>query len=154
MRANPILAAALLMAGCGAETERAGNSSQAAAVPPPSTPSAPNVPAPSPSPKAAAAAPIPAAFHGDYDESIEACGRAGDGRLTVSARELRFHESLGTVRKVAVQPDGTIQVEADYEGEGEAWRSRRALALSEKDARLTISGDGTRMVRVRCPGAV
>lgn len=154
MRANCLLtAAALLLAGCGAEPERVGNAADEAAAPPPSAPSPSVATAPPPASKPVMERSIPAAFHGDYDATLEACGRASDGRLTVSARELRFHESFGLVRGVVAEPDGAIRVEADYEGEGEAWRSRRELLLSEGGTKLTISGDGTRMVRVRCPGA-
>lgn len=94
---------------------------------------------------------IPAAYLGVYDGSLEACARPSDQRLTVSARELRFHESVGTVRSVSWGGTGAIAVEADYEGEGERWRSLRILSLAENGARLTVKGEGTALVRVRCP---
>ncbi|HEU0098683.1 MAG TPA: hypothetical protein VFQ67_07890 [Allosphingosinicella sp.] len=102
-------------------------------------------------PKPASSERIPAAFQGVYDSSREACGRASDGRLTVTAGELRFHESIGLVRSVARLPSGALRVEADYQGEGEKWRSRRELRLSGDGRRLGISGDGTSFDRVRCP---
>jgi hypothetical protein len=74
-------------------------------------------------------------------------------RLTVSATELRFHESIGTVRQAAVTGLDSVTVEADYQGEGESWRSIRELRLSDGGATLTVSGDGTKLVRVRCPAA-
>ena len=94
---------------------------------------------------------IPAAYLGVYDGSLEACARPSVERVTVSGRELRFHESVGTVRSVAWGGTGAIAVEADYEGEGERWRSLRILSLAENGARLTIKGEGTALVRVRCP---
>lgn len=94
---------------------------------------------------------IPAAFHGVYDGSLEGCARPSIERLTVSARELRFHESSGAVRSVAYGGSDAIAVEADYEGEGERWRSLRILALAENGTRLTVKGEGTRLERVRCP---
>ena len=94
---------------------------------------------------------IPAAYHGVYDGSLEACGRPSDQRLTVSARELRFHESVGTVRSVAWGGTGAIAVEADYEGEGERWRNLRILSLAENGAKLSVKGEGDSLVRVRCP---
>jgi hypothetical protein len=94
---------------------------------------------------------IPAAYRGVYDGSLEACARPSVERLTVSARELRFHESVGSVRSVAFGGTGAIAVEADYEGEGERWRSLRILSLAENGARLTVKGEGTSLVRVRCP---
>jgi hypothetical protein len=94
---------------------------------------------------------IPAPYHGVYDSSLEACARPSIERLTVSARELRFHESIGAVRSVAYGGSGAIAVEADYEGEGQRWRNLRILKLSDNDSRLTVQGDGDRLERVRCP---
>ena len=94
---------------------------------------------------------IPAAYHGVYDLSLQACARPSTERVTVSGRELRFHESVGSVRSVAFGGTGAIAVEADYEGEGERWRSLRILSLAENGARLTIKGEGDSLNRVRCP---
>jgi hypothetical protein len=93
---------------------------------------------------------LPLRFHGTYDESGEACRRPSMYRLTVSARELRFHESIGTIREVVPESPDSVGVAADFEGEGERWRSMRQLRLSDAGARLTVSGDGTAMTRVRC----
>lgn len=151
MLANRLLTvAALLLAGCVSEAEVPDNGmSEVAAAPGLLVSPAPS-PVP-PAPRPARQDAIPAAFHGVYDGSLEACGRPSDGRLTVSAGELRFHESIGAVRSVESAPSGTIRVEADYQGEGESWRSSRDLHLSGDGAALTISGDGTGMARVRCP---
>src|SRR5688572_32047930 len=46
-------------------------------------------------------------------------------KLAVSASELRFHESIGTVRSVKVEAPGRIEVLADYQGEGESWQNLR-----------------------------
>lgn len=94
---------------------------------------------------------IPAPYHGVYDLSLEACARPSIEQLTVSARELRFHESVGAVRSVAYGGSGAIAVEADYEGEGQRWRNLRILKLSDNDSRLTVQGNGDRLDRVRCP---
>ena len=94
---------------------------------------------------------MPAAYQGVYDVSLEACARPSDGRLTISARELRFHESVGTVRSVGYGGPGAISVEADYEGEGERWRNLRILSLGDNGAKLTIKGEGDSLERVRCP---
>jgi len=104
-----------------------------------------------PRPNPAKAASIPSAFHGVYDSSPEACTRPSDGRLTVAARELRFHESIGSVRSVTRSSSGALRAEADFQGEGERWRSSRELRLSKDGAKLSVSGDGTSFDRVRCP---
>lgn len=94
---------------------------------------------------------LPAAFHGTYDESKEACGRPSEFRLAVTGSELRFHESIGTVRSVTAESPRAVSVAADYQGEGESWRNVRKLELSADGGTLTVSGDGTSLARVRCP---
>lgn len=94
---------------------------------------------------------IPSAFHGTYDESREDCERPSEYRLRVEARALRFHESIGEVKGVSVEGPRLVSVSADYQGEGESWHSVRRMHLSDDGATLTVSGDGTEMVRIRCP---
>lgn len=158
MRGYGLLGAiAVLLAGCGPQERAAGPSANESDVAPAGPVSAAPPPAPAPAPAERPPRPeakedaIPAAYHGLYESSKEACGQPSDGRLAVSAGELRFHESIGTVRKVVPEPSGAIRVEADYQGEGESWRSTHRLSLSEGGAALTVSGEGTSMVRRRCP---
>jgi hypothetical protein len=114
---------------------------------------APSAPASKQTSSALEAAPaaIPARFHGTYDESLEACSGPSQYRLTISAAELRFHESIGVVRNISIEAPDRIRLTADYEGEGESWRSMRKLQLGEGDRRLLVTGDGTSLTRLRCP---
>jgi hypothetical protein len=147
-----LLLAAILLASCDAPSDRnqaaapplQPGSSSGDAAPGPAPP-----PATKPAPAPVRADAIPAAFHGVYDESREACARPSQYRMTIGAREIDYHESIGTVRAVTIAGPADAVVEADYQGEGESWRSSRRLALDGD--RLTISGDGTEAVRVRCP---
>src|SRR5688500_12947223 len=101
MRPAAFAVAALLAAACGAPAgDEAANQSvlidaniaeasrNAATVP--------EAVADEPEPAAYSARTIPAAFHGDYDETEEACAQPSQYKLAVSASELRFHESIGT----------------------------------------------------------
>ncbi|HEX8307438.1 MAG TPA: hypothetical protein VF645_03360 [Allosphingosinicella sp.] len=94
---------------------------------------------------------IPVAYHGVYEGSLEACARPSDRRLAVSARELRFHESVGSVRSVGFGGSDAIAVEADYKGEGQSWRNLRILRLTENGTKLSVKGEGESIDRVRCP---
>jgi hypothetical protein len=155
MRSYSLLLAAAVLASCGAPAEQANrNEAGNALTRPPAdldneaanrAPAAetPQLPA-----AAAEANAIPAAFRGTFDENSDACGGPGESRLEVKADELRFHESIGKVRKVDVEGPDAISVEADYQGEGESWRNVRRLRLSGDT--LTISGEGTSLVRIRC----
>lgn len=141
-------AVAALLAACGRpEAEPGAN----VAASPPAGAQAPADRSEPPASPTATATTIPAAMLGVYDASPEACRTSSDARLTVSANALRFHESIGTVRKVTATGAGAVTVEADYQGEGESWRNVRELELGAGGASLTVSGDGTRLVRVRCP---
>ncbi|MBV8686723.1 MAG: hypothetical protein JOZ90_03655 [Alphaproteobacteria bacterium] len=93
---------------------------------------------------------LPAAYRGSWDVSHAACGRAGETRLTVTAAELRFHESLGRIVRVVREGPRRVALLVLYEGEGERWRARQRLRLSPDGARLTISGGGPATTRLRC----
>jgi hypothetical protein len=139
---------AVLLAGCAMDESGRSGEGKAAAAPASHTASPP---ASGPQHPHSIATSIPAAYHGVYDRSPEACARPSADRLTVSARELRFHESIGSVRSVAYGGSGAIAVEADYEGEGQRWRNLRILTLAGNGASLTVHGEGSSFVRVRCP---
>ena len=164
MRAFPIFgaaAAAMLIGGCGQREGGNGQEANRAAA-------APAAPAPVPAENGSAvpAAPkasrpfvpergttIPAPFLGVYDRTIAQCGGPSQERTTITPTELRFHETIGKVRSVLLRRENELEVDADYQGEGEFWRSNRLLTLSQGGARLVIDGDGTSrpMALVRCP---
>lgn len=94
---------------------------------------------------------IPASFHGRFDRDSGACAGPGtDLRLTVEADALRFHESVAHVRAVAPAGARSLDVVADWQGEGQSWQATRRLALSEDGRTLTVSGEGTSAARTRC----
>lgn len=93
---------------------------------------------------------IPAGFRGRWAESAARCGRPHERELTVAARRLAFWESEGTVTRV--RPAGTrgIDVDAAFTGEGAEWTRVHRLSLDESGTRLTVSGAGSALTRVRC----
>ncbi len=91
---------------------------------------------------------IPAAFHGEWNADLGACGTgASETRLRISADRVRFYESSGAVRRVEVLNPRVIDVTAEYQGEGDTWRDERRFTLSEDGNSLTVSD----LVRYRCP---
>lgn len=150
--AATLVAATLMLVSCSApdvanRTEADNVTFEPPPMDGPATP--PNSAAASPVPTDAAG--IPSDFQGVYDESIAACATPSQARLEIRPGELRFHESIGTVRKVAIAAPDRISVTADYQGEGESWQSVRELKLSGDRKELEVSGDGTSMTRRRCP---
>jgi hypothetical protein len=147
-----VLLAALALAACNEPSPQPEPEPNGGAVLPAPAPAPAPVPAPAPAPAPQQeSAAIPTAFHGTYDRSVEACSQPSEYRLVVDASQLRFHESIAKVRSVAGEGPRRVTVEADWQGEGESWTSRRRLALSEDLATLVISGDGTALSRARCP---
>ena len=122
--------------GSPINTEAAAEASNTASAPAPAVP--------------VRAGSIPPVFHGRYDESRAACARPSEYRLVITASELRFHESIGKVRGVAVEGPVTASVTADYRGEEESWSNTRQLLLSKDNGSIMISGDGTAITRIRC----
>jgi hypothetical protein len=106
-----------------------------------------------PEPKQASAAAVPDAYHGTWEETPADCDAPSELRLRISAGELRFYESIGTVTAVAPVESNVISVTADFQGEGESWSAVRELRLFDAGASLTVTGDGEMQTRVRCPGA-
>lgn len=98
-----------------------------------------------------AATMLPAAYHGVFDQTAAACAAASSiYRLTVSAGELRFHESLAAVKSVTADGPGALRVAADYSGEGMEWSNIQRVALSDGGTVLTITGEGEPTIRRRC----
>lgn len=105
--------------------------------------------APAPAPE------IPVEFRGLYERDAAAC--AGDPtelRLRVEADAMRFHESIGRVRRVIPEGKGAISVDAAFEGEGERWSNVLRLRLGEGGSLAIALPDGSETVRARCSGPV
>lgn len=164
MRGFPVFGAAtvaMLIGGCGPRQGGDEPEANRAAT----APAAP-APAPTENGSVSPAAPktsgafepvrgttIPAPFLGVYDRTLASCSGPSQERTTITPTELRFHETIGKVRSVLLRRENELEVDADYQGEGEFWRSNRLLTLSQGGARLIIDGDGTSpaLARVRCP---
>jgi hypothetical protein len=137
----------LALAACQpSETELAGAPQEPAAAAEPAPGAAPTPAEPPP-----LSVEIPARFHGKWDASLEECGRASIMTLTVSGKELRFHESLGEIQTITPMGENAVMVSGPFEGEGESWQGEMKLELSADGDTLTATNNGTATPRVRCP---
>ena len=137
-----------------ASAERAPVSAPAQDGPmPPADDAGDDADAPADAPAGAPGTTIPARWHGDWAADEAGC-REPDAHiegLTVSADELRFHESIAVPRRVDRLDADSIRVESDYDGEGQQWTATQVLRLSDGDATLQVDGpDGASMTRIRC----
>jgi len=104
----------------------------------------------------AAAAPAVArgpAFVGNWAINAKACKeRDHDGRLALSLRTARFHESSCKISKVARgRWPGIYYVTSSCAGEGQKWTRRDVYAVRGKGKRLVIvDQDGFALTYVRC----
>ena len=100
------------------------------------------------------AAILPDPFHGEWDTDADACKRSGsETRLTIDGDSLRFHESVAWARKVEVVSEEVVDVTAEYRGEGQVWQNERRLTLGRGTRTLTVSGEGSALMRRRCEAA-
>jgi len=95
----------------------------------------------------------PAAFQGEWNADLSACGGGGDeSRLIIGADTIAFYESQGEISATRLEADGRLAVEAMMRGEGETWADSRVFQLSEDGQTLTdVSQGSTGLVRRRCP---
>ncbi|MFM5885417.1 MAG: hypothetical protein ACKOQ3_08870 [Novosphingobium sp.] len=118
----PALAALLALAACSNEAPAPVPSEDAATIaPPPATASESATAAPS-SPAAATA--FPAAMLGRWGLVPGDCtSQRGDnkGMITVSAREIRFYESVARIERVKDSSENRMRAALAYEGEGMQW---------------------------------
>lgn len=114
------------------------------------------LPANETTPEVATAAPlpdIPQQFRGTFDVDAAACGaKAGDMRLVVDARDIRFHESAGRVARVTPRDGGAIDVDVVSTGEGITEQRQYRLAMGD-GGRLNVTVSDSESSRVRCEAA-
>lgn len=97
---------------------------------------------------------IPAAYHGTWDYIEGTCARESDLRVQISASEIMFYESIGTIEGVR-EAGEDIVVTLAMEGEGERWQQHTRLTLSENGERLDLTDperpdDAGSLLRKRC----
>lgn len=104
-----------------------------------------------PPPPAAPDGLIPIALQGRWTGMDERCGdRAADLELSVAPDQLVFHESVGTVKAVRMRDDGMVVVNTAFTGEGQSWNRTLQMRPSADGRTMTITNDGTTVVRKRC----
>ncbi|MEB3309847.1 MAG: hypothetical protein VKJ02_06405 [Snowella sp.] len=94
---------------------------------------------------------IPARFQGLWMENLKQCGSLDDTQLKITAKELHFYESHGSVRSIKTEGKLELHVVADFSGEGEKWQQSLRFRLSKDQKRLTDITDNPPLVRYRCP---
>jgi hypothetical protein len=96
---------------------------------------------------------IPRPFTGEWNAVLASCeGREGDGHVTLSAAQLSFYESVGSVSSVRVLGPLDIVVDAEMAGEGQTWLDHLHFRLSSDKRSLTVLGMGPQpWVLHRCP---
>jgi hypothetical protein len=141
------LATALSLAACSQEpAEPAPEASAPSTFAPPSVPSveveptpadseAAAAPTPSPSPReTTAATEIPKSIRGRWGLVPADCtSKLGDakGLLTVSAKQLKFYESVAKLGKVQEAEESRVRATFNYSGEGQAWTQDVVLDVQD-----------------------
>ncbi|MEM7781147.1 MAG: hypothetical protein AAF697_12220 [Pseudomonadota bacterium] len=88
---------------------------------------------------------IPDRFHGVWDYVEGTCAPESDLRIEVSASQINFYESAGTV--VTALPVGdTVIVDLEMSGEGETWTQKSSLINAPGSDRLVFEPDAANPV--------
>ncbi|MFC0590113.1 hypothetical protein ACFFF7_11860 [Novosphingobium aquiterrae] len=143
------LAAMLALAACSNETPAPVPSEDAATFAPP-PPAASEPAAPTATPTAApsgpvAAAAFPAAMLGRWGLVPADCtSQRGDnkGMITVSAREIRFYESVARIDKVKDSSENRMRATLAYDGEGMQWSRDAQFEVKSGAGQLVLQEYG------------
>jgi hypothetical protein len=146
MKTHSLWIAALCLTACSPQqTERVESASVSSEAAPVVVSSA------APVSLAAAAATLPAAFVGKWDAPPKPCSTEyrAEMQLDITATELSFFESGGTVKNVKVNSPTDVVAEVSMSGEGETWQKSMHMVLTDNGNTLTID-EGRTGIRVRC----
>lgn len=92
---------------------------------------------------------IPAAFRGEWQEDLSACGKGeSDKVVVITDHTIELYEAYGEVKQVQVENRYAIKVVAAVSGEGSTSRTTYTLVLSASLDDLTLDND---TVVHRCP---
>ena len=163
LRLSLVLGSALLLAACGAQQEDAATDPPPDPTPEPTAAAAPP-PAAAPQPDFAASdaeairgGEIPPRYRGVWDAVSGSCHPSSDLRVEITARRIRFYESVGNVTGIGSRGADPI-VALAMEGEGERWsRSlRMTLTGAPPEERLVLADaletpQGDPIPLARCP---
>lgn len=91
-----------------------------------------------------AASAIPDYLQGIWAMTATSCAEGSDTRISVTANEIRFYESVATITKVEAGDMDSVVVDADLSAEGESSKVQYTLAPAEAGTKLTVTelGDG------------
>ncbi|MEJ7934335.1 hypothetical protein WG907_08720 [Sphingobium sp. AN558] len=143
-----------LLAACRAEPDHQDDPPDPAPVavqPPPDNAIVPARPLNHPHASAPSPDLVPATLQGRWTGVRDDCSdKAAAMELEITPARLIFHESVGIVTAARSKSDGSVELNADFTGEGASWTRRLLLQVSPDGRRLTITNDGTADIRQRC----
>jgi hypothetical protein len=97
---------------------------------------------------------IPEAFRGKWSDSVETCAMTMDDTsvMRVTGAAITFYEGQATVKSVKLLSADSIEVEANWSGEGRTWSATNRLTLSRSGQAITLTGYGRngKTSSVRC----
>jgi hypothetical protein len=136
-----VLSALLVLAACGKGTQGADQTAEDAAAEGNLAEDSSIAPAPTPSADTGTPAPteLPAALRGRWGLVSDDCtSTRGDakGLLTITANQLEFYESVGTLDTIMDAGPNRVRATFDFEGEGMTWQ--REVVLDAQDDGATL----------------
>ncbi|HYG26874.1 MAG TPA: hypothetical protein VD906_08200, partial [Caulobacteraceae bacterium] len=116
------LIAALAVAACNQAQDPAENTAAAPAA---------NAPAEVTAPAQGERGVVPAAYQGEWNADLEACGTGmHDSKLEIGPDTISFYESSGRIKSASEWEGGDLTILADVTGEGETRETTHTYRLS------------------------
>jgi hypothetical protein len=101
---------------------------------------------------------IPRHFWGEYNDRLANCGAEYDeSTLRISWDRVEFYASTGELRGLIRNPDGSVVIIAEHQGEGEKWQSVYQLRMTPDRSQLVVvhpqalDVEQIQSSRLRCP---
>lgn len=96
---------------------------------------------------------IPAKFRGAWTTAGNDCASEENiERMEVAAKSMHFYESVADFQRVTPDGASSVLIDALSEGEGQSWKDKLRLTLSDSNNELIVRFDGRGTSKyVRCP---
>ena len=96
---------------------------------------------------------IPAKFRGAWTTAGNDCASEENiERMEVASKSMHFYESVADFQRVTPDGPSAVLIDALSEGEGQTWKDKLRLSLSDSNNALSVTFEGRGTSRyVRCP---
>jgi len=94
---------------------------------------------------------FPDVLLGQWTEDLDTCGQEDTDGVNIEADNVQFYEAVGRVQAIMIEPNGAIESELHFSGEGRSWTETAHFRLSKDHSSVEVRALGQKLVLMRCP---